>query len=101
VTRTRVVDFDAEAGDIPARQSVLCQHGTDGYCYDDALPEEREAVDFIHRHAFDYAVSHEGPDLAEEYAAWCVRTSWHPGVLVLGGSHRVDFARFLADRIKG
>lgn len=86
-----------EPGDVEARLSPTCSHGVEGYCHDEALPEEREAVDFLFRHGYEWAVAHIGDrEIAEDYASWLVRDSWRPGVVLMGGSHRLDYARFRA-----
>lgn len=87
----------AEPGDVLARPSAVCSHGVEGYCHDDALQGERQAVDFLHRSAYEWALTnHGGRDTAEDYAAWTVRDCWRPGVVLMGGSHPRDFERFLA-----
>ena len=86
-----------EPGDVVARPSAVCSHGVEGYCHDDALPEERAAVDFLFRSAFEWASAHDGDrELAEDFAAWTVRDSWRPGVVLMEGSHPSDFDRFRA-----
>lgn len=86
-----------DAGETPARVAEVCSHGREGYCYDDASPAEREAVDFVHRHAYDYAVGGGvDHDTAEAYAAYAVWLAWHPGAVSLDGSHSRDFAEFLS-----
>lgn len=89
------VIFDADFGDVRARASVLCSHGREGYCADDALPGEREAIDFLYQHAYDYALPYDR-ELAESYAAWTVAQAWHPGVVTMEGSHGREFQRFLS-----
>jgi hypothetical protein len=46
----------------------MCQHGHEGYCYDEATHEQREAFDMLHRHAYEWALP-AGRDEAEAYAA--------------------------------
>lgn len=82
-----------------ARASEVCSHGTDGYCADDAVPGERELMDFLYSHAHAYAVSAGADnDDAEEYAAWSARQAWSPGEVTVQGSHRTEFERFKAQR---
>lgn len=90
---------EVEAGDVPARESAVCSHGREGFCYDDALPAERDAIAFVHEHSFAWALAHTGDrEVAERYAEWSVAESWHPGAVLLGGSHGRDFERFSASR---
>lgn len=50
--------------------SCTVAHTVDQFCYDQATPVQREAFDFLHRHAYDWAsVGGElRRDQAEEYA---------------------------------
>lgn len=89
------VEFDPEAGDVPARASAVCQHGNDGFCWDDATPEERAAVDYLFKSAFNYAIAVGArADVAEAYAVWFAAEAWHPGVVVMECSHPHEWARF-------
>ncbi|UVK59069.1 hypothetical protein SEA_CEN1621_54 [Microbacterium phage Cen1621] len=94
VSRSAVVEADLAEGDVPTRTALLCQHGREGFCHDDATPEERAAVAFLYEHAFAYALPALGQDEAEGYASWLLADSWHPGALVLAGSHERDLARY-------
>lgn len=75
-----------------------CSHGQTGWCHDDASPQARQDADFLYRSAFDYAFPYDGAELAEEYAAWLLAESYVDGEVLLEGSHRSDFQRFLDRR---
>jgi hypothetical protein len=78
--------------------AVLCSHGRVGWCFDDATPDARRDADFLYRHAYAYALPYDGAGLAEEYAVWLLNRSYVNGEVLLEGSHRTDFARFLDER---
>ena len=46
----------------------MCRHGHTGYCHDEATPEQRQAFNFLHAHAYAWALPY-GRDEAEEYAS--------------------------------
>jgi hypothetical protein len=48
--------------------ATICRHGQQGFCWDDATPEQRAAFDFLHAHAYAYAAPGDR-DAAEAYAA--------------------------------
>lgn len=75
--------MDRALGDVPARASARCSHGYEGYCHDEALPEERQAVESLHRYAFEWASRGGNWDLAERFASWMVRRAWSPGVVIM------------------
>lgn len=82
--------------DVAARTAPTCAHGVTGYCADEALPAEREAVEYLHRSAYDWAIRTRGDrDLAETFATWTVRDAWTPGCVVVERSHRLDWDTFL------
>ena len=82
-----------DPGDVEARPDEVCRHGRTGYCHDDALPAEREAVEHLYRHAFDY--SHD-----DAYAAWVIEQAWVPGaVYVSAVSHRLDYEKWRAQAV--
>lgn len=89
---------EIEPGDVLARPSAVCSHGVEGYCYDDALPGERQAVDFLHSSAYEWAAQRGDRDTAEDFAAWAVRDAWRPGVVIMSGSWPRDFERFTSNR---
>ncbi|AWY06685.1 hypothetical protein SEA_ZETA1847_51 [Microbacterium phage Zeta1847] len=98
MSRTAVLEPDLAAGDVPTRTSLLCQHGREGYCHDDASDAERRAVAFLYEHAYAYALPALGADEAEGYAAWSLAEAWAPGALILSGSHSRDLAEYRAAR---
>lgn len=94
VAETEILTPDLDAGDVPARRTVLCRHGQAGYCDDDATPAERDAMNAVHRHAYDWAWLHY-PEDAEEYAAWYAAQCWNPGaILADAGPHPAEYERF-------
>jgi hypothetical protein len=94
--RTQVHEPDEADGDVPTLRAIECRHGHLGYCADDAVPGEREAIDALYQHAFEYGVRQGDRDRAERYAAWLLAASWRPGALFMRGSHAVDFPEFVA-----
>lgn len=53
---------------------MICSHGEEvPFCWDDARPGQRAAIDYLHRHAFDWAAEHAPTgDLfqMEAYSLW-------------------------------
>ncbi len=47
----------------------VCQHGRVGFCYDDLKAAQQGLFDFLHAHAFDFALAESGSrEQAEQYA---------------------------------
>jgi hypothetical protein len=88
-----VVELDRDAGDVPTREAPICSHGREGYCYDDASQEERDAYDFLYRAAFDFAYP-GGADAAESFATWLVAKAWHPGVFIIDWTLSREFDNY-------
>jgi hypothetical protein len=51
---------------------MACEHGREGFCFDEASVGEREHHTFAHAHAYAWAVLREKlpRDEAEAYATW-------------------------------
>lgn len=68
---------------------MTCQHGYEGYCHDEATPEQREAMRLLYEHAFNWALPY-GRDEAERYAAAYAADNYATaalGELTIGHSH--------------
>lgn len=55
-----------------------CAHGQTGFCWDDATPEQRQYVNFLHAHAYAWVTDIYGlkSDAAEGFACDYVREHW-------------------------
>lgn len=52
-------------------QPATCSHGREGFCHDEATPEQRGSFDAAHRFAYAWAVSAGVErDDAEAFAGW-------------------------------
>ncbi|ADD40059.1 hypothetical protein [Stackebrandtia nassauensis] len=52
-----------------ANTNITCRHGTTGFCWDDATPDQRKLFDYAHTHAYDWAIERGlARDDAERYA---------------------------------
>lgn len=51
---------------------MACEHGREGFCYDEASAEERDRFDLAHRHAYRWAIEKAKliRDEADAYATW-------------------------------
>ena len=81
-------------------QPAVCPHGEDADLCRDLMPEDvREAVDFAHRHAYEYACGARGDrDTAEDYAAHVAAEVARSGGDLTYGDHARDFPEWLAAR---
>lgn len=58
-------------------QPATCSHGREGFCHDDATPEQRTAFDEAHRFAYAWAMSvHVDRDDAEVFAGDYAQASY-------------------------
>lgn len=73
----------------------MCQHGREGYCHDEALPEQREAFDTLHRHAYAWALP-AGRDEAETYASAYAAENYAYGIEEAPRHSQELFARLTA-----
>lgn len=83
---------------MSAATERICSHGERvRFCWDDATVAEREAFDFLHRSAFNYAVTYGlSRDNAEQFAAWSAgrdfdqpQEDWY--------SHPIELRQFFRD----
>ena len=82
--------------------SAVCEHGLT-LCWDELNTEQRASLDQLHRFAYDAAYIRSGQDrdLAENFAAWVIRSHWNraAGAFVTDprtGAESIDFG---VDRI--
>lgn len=55
--------------DTSPTSTEQCSHGHDGFCWDDAAPEQRVTFELLHRHAYAWAADHLPDGDPEQYAA--------------------------------